>query len=91
METIVDGIPASLHGDLSKKLVAIVLGTQDRDAISTDLAKKIIYLWRQDQLASKTGIKALLEASRMVDAEGTYRLLDEMGLKELTIVLKDMQ
>jgi len=91
METIVEGIPASLHKNISKKLVAIVLGTRDKDAIPTELAKKIIYLWRQDQLATKTGIAAMLEASVLVDAESTYQILDEMGLQELTISLKSLQ
>ena len=91
METIVEGIPNSLHRDLSKKLVAIGLGARDRDAVPTELAKKIIYIWRQDQLASKTGITALLEAALIVNAEATYTLLDELGLQELTISLKSLQ
>lgn len=91
METLVEGIPKSLHHDLSKKLVAIVLGARDKDAVTTELAKKIIYLWRQDQLATKTGITALLEAALMVDAEATYLLLDELGLQELTVALRGLQ
>ena len=91
METIVNGIPKSLHGDLYRKLVAIVLGTRDKDAIPTELAKKIIYLWRQDQLASKTGITAMLEAALMVDGDATSELLDELGLHELTVALKGLQ
>ena len=90
METIVDGIPNSLHRDLSKKLVAIVLGAKDRDIVPTELAKKIIYIWRQDQLATKTGIVALLEAALVVNAEATYMLLDELGLQEQTIALKSL-
>lgn len=91
MNTVMDGVPASLYGDLSKKLVALVLGTTDKDAIPSDLAKKIIYLWRQDQLASRAGIQTLLEAAQMANAEGTYNLLNELGLKELTIALKNIQ
>lgn len=90
MEGILEGIPASLHSDLSKKLVSIVLGTRDKDAVPTELAKKIIYIWRQDQLASTTGIKALLEASLLVDSKATYLLLDELGLQEMTIALKNL-
>lgn len=91
METIVEDVPTSLHSDLSKKLVAIVLGTRDKDVIPTELAKKIIYLWRQDQLASKTGIMAMLEAALVVNAESTYQILDELGLQGLTIALKSLQ
>lgn len=91
MEKIVEGVPASLREDLSKKLVAITLGTRERDAIPTELAKKIIYIWRQDQLASVTGVHALMDAALLVDTEATYRLLDELGLKELTIALKGLK
>lgn len=90
LETLVEGIPASLHNNLSKKLVNIVLGTKDKDAIPTELAKKIIYLWREDQLATKTGITAMLEAAVLVDDAATYQLLDELGLQELTVALKNL-
>jgi len=91
VEAVVEGIPNSLHGDLSKKLVDIVLGTQDKNAVPAELAKKIIYLWRQEQMASLTGILSLLEASIMVDTEATYSALDELGLQETTAVLKTLQ
>lgn len=91
MEAVVKGIPNSLHGDLSKKLIDIVLGTQDKNAVPAELAKKIIYLWRQEQIASLTGILSLLEASVMVDSEATYSAMDELGLQETTAVLKTLQ
>jgi len=89
METVIDRIPSSLHRDLSQKLVDIVLGSKERDAVPVDLAKKIIYLWRQDQLASNAGIKTLLEAAQLVDVQSTVKLLEEHGLKELAILLKN--
>ncbi len=85
-----EGVPNSLYGDLSKRLVNIVLGTKDKDAVPPELAKKIIYLWRQDQLASPTGIATLLEAAIVVNAEATYSSLDELGLQEVTIALKSL-
>jgi hypothetical protein len=90
MESVVDGVPDSLYEDLSKKLVGIVLGAQDKDAVPTELAKKIIYLWRQDQLASPTGLVALLDAGVMVDSEVTYSALDELGLQEVVASLKKL-
>jgi hypothetical protein len=88
MEPTLERIPSSLHGDLSKKLIEIVLDTKDKNAIPTDLAKKIIYLWRQDQLATKTGIEALIEGAIKVDSSMTFQLLDELGLQEVSIALK---
>ena len=89
METTIEGIPNSLLDDLSKKLISIVLGSKDKNAVPTELAKKIIYLWRQEQLASKTGVTALLEGSIRVDAEATFQLLDELGLKEVSVILRN--
>ena len=90
MESVVEGVPNSLFGDLSKRLVNIVLGTQDKNAVPAELAKKIIYLWRQDQLASPTGIATLLEAAIVVNAEATYSSLDELGLQEVAVTLKNI-
>ena len=90
MESIVERIPNSLHGDLSNKLVEIVLGTKERNVIPTEMAKKIIYLWRQDQLASPTGVEALLEAAVMVDVEATHSILDQLGLQEVTVALRNL-
>ena len=90
MESVVDGVPDSLYEDLSQKLVGIVLGTQDKDAVPTELAKKIIYLWRQDQLATPTGLVALLDAAVMVDSEVTYSALDELGLQKVVASLKKL-
>ena len=91
MEPTLERIPSSLHEDLSKKLIEIVLNTKDKKAIPTELAKKIIYLWRQDQLATKTGIEALIEGAIKVDASMTFQLLDELGLQEVSIALKTLE
>lgn len=91
MESVVERIPNSLHEDLSKSLVELVLGTRDKDAVSAELAKKIIYLWRQDQLASPTGIMTLLEAAVTVDADATYSSLNDFGLQEVTAALQSLQ
>ena len=89
MEKGLEDIPSSLLDDLSKKLVAIVLESKDKNAVPPELAKKIIYLWRQDQLASTTGIEALLNGSITIDPEATYKLLIELGLQELTVTLRN--
>jgi len=42
MEKGLEGIPSSLLDDLSKKLVAIVLESKDKNAVRPELAKKMI-------------------------------------------------
>ncbi len=83
-----DKVPSSLHEEISKRLIGIVLDSKEKDTVPTELAKKIIYLWRQDQLATKTGIEALLEGAIKVDASKTFHLLDELGLEEVSIALR---
>lgn len=88
MEKTVEKIPVSLHKNISENLINIILDTEAKNAIPSDMAKKIIYLWRQEQLATPTGIQTLLEASIKADSEKTYSVLDELGLQEITVALK---
>ena len=88
MEKAVENIPISLYGDISKRLIDIVLGTQEKNAIPTDLAKKIIYLWRQDQLTTLIGITTLIEASMKVDTSKTYLALEKLGLQKVALALQ---
>ena len=88
MEKAVENIPISLYGNISKRLIDIVLDTQEKNAIPTDLAKKIIYLWRQDQLTTLTGITALVEASMKVDASKTCTALEKLGLQKVALALQ---
>lgn len=87
MESI-NTIPVSLHKNLADKLVSVILDTENRGAISTEETKKIIYLWRQDQLASPTGIETLLNAGVKIDGEAVYKILDDLGLKEVMTEVK---
>jgi hypothetical protein len=84
----VNNIPVSLHKKLSEKLVSIILGSEDRDAISAEETKKIIYLWRQDQLASPTGIETLLTAGVKVDSIAIHKILDDLGLEEVIVEVR---
>ncbi|MCW4014454.1 MAG: hypothetical protein NWF07_15910 [Candidatus Bathyarchaeota archaeon] len=87
MEAI-NKIPISLYKSLSDKLVSVILDSDDRDAISTEETKKIIYLWRQDQLTSPTGIETLLKAGVKVDQVAVDKILDDLGLQEVAIAVK---
>jgi len=84
----INEIPVSLYKNLSERLVSIILDSEQRDAISTEETKKIIYLWRQDQLASPTGIETLLKAGMKVDAESVDRILNDLGLQEIALAVK---
>lgn len=89
MEAI-NKVPVSLYKTLSDKLVSIILDSDDRDAVSTEMTKKIIYLWRQDQLASPTGIETLIRAAAKVDSLVVSKVMDDLGLKELSVAVKNL-
>jgi hypothetical protein len=89
MEAI-NKVPVSLYKTLSDKLVSIILDSDERDAVSTEMTKKIIYLWRQDQLASPTGIETLIRAAATVDSLAVSKVMDDLGLKELTVAVKNL-
>lgn len=86
----VNKVPVSLYKTLSDKLVSIILDSDDRDAISTEMTRKIIYLWRQDQLASPTGIETLIKAAATVDSQAVSKVMDDLGLRELTVAVKNL-
>jgi len=86
----VNKVPVSLYKTLSDKLVSIILDSDDRDAVSTEMTKKIIYLWRQDQLASPTGIDTLIRAASTVDSASVEKVLEDLGLRELTVAVRNL-
>lgn len=86
----VNKIPVSLYKTLSEQLVSVILDSKDRDAISSESTKKIIYLWRQDQLASPTGIETLLSAGINVDQLAVEKILDNLGLQEVAVSINTL-
>jgi len=86
---VVDLIPVSLYGIVSKGLIEIILGTEKSDRIPTTLAKSILYLWQRDQLENEVGIKKLLEAATLIEPEKTVAFFREVGLQEIVVALKE--
>jgi hypothetical protein len=86
----VNKVPVSLYKTLSDKLVSIILDSDDRNAVSTEMTRKIIYLWRQDQLASPTGIETLIKAAATVDSQAVSKVMEDLGLMELTVAIKNL-
>ena len=89
MESI-NKIPVSLYKNLSDKLVSVILDSDDKDAVSTEMTKKIIYLWRQDQLATPAGLETLIQAASGVDNAATVKILDDLGLQKITVAVKNL-
>ena len=90
MESMIEEIPVSLYKNLSDKLVSVILDSDDKDAVSTEMTKKIIYLWRQDQLATPAGLETLIQAASGVDNAATVKILDDLGLQKITVAVKNL-
>jgi hypothetical protein len=90
MESMTEKIPVSLYKNLSDKLISVILDSKDKDAVSSDMTKKIIYLWRQDQLATPAGIETLVQAASGVDQTATVKILEDLGLQEIAVTVKNL-
>jgi len=89
MEKMVRGIPTSLWGVASDKLVDLVLNSTNGERMPSDLAKTILFYWQRDQLATEIGLQRLMEAAMILEPEKTIGVMDELGLHELVIMLRE--
>jgi len=89
MEKIVRKIPASLWSVASDKLVDLVLNSANGERMPSDLAKTILFYWQRDQLATEVGLQRVIEAAMILEPEKTIGVIDELGLQELVIMLKE--
>ena len=89
IEKIARKIPRSLWKDASEKLIDLILESSNASKMPSNLAKTILYYWQRDQLATEIGLQRLLEASINLEPEKTINTLDELGLTELVITLKE--
>jgi len=87
---MIEQIPVSLYKNLSDKLIKVILDSEDKDAVSTEMTKKIIYLWRQDQLATPAGLETLIQAASSVDVDVTAKILDDLGLQQIAVAVKNL-
>lgn len=89
LEKISRKIPASLRNLASEKLIDVVLNSSNADKMPSDLAKTILYYWQRDQLATEVGLQHLLEASMILEPEKTIGVMEELGLSEIVLMLKE--
>jgi len=89
MEKIVRKIPTSLCGAASDRLVDLVLNSANGEKMPSDLAKTILFYWQRDQLATEIGLQRLMEAAVILEPEKTIGVMDELGLHELVVVLRE--
>ncbi len=89
LEKIARKIPASLWNVASEKLVDVTLNSQNASKMPSDLAKTILYYWQRDQLATEVGLHRLLEASMILEPDKTISLMEELGLSEVVVMLKE--
>lgn len=91
LEKIARKVPVSLWNVASEKLIDIILNSPNASKMPSDLAKTILYYWQRDQLATEVGLQRLLEASMILESEKTISLMEELGLPEIVVMLKETQ
>jgi hypothetical protein len=89
MEKIARDIPASLRIAAFEKLIDIVLNSPNASKMPSDLAKTILYYWQRDQLVTEVGLQRLLEASMILEPEKTIGSIEELGMSDVAIKLKE--
>jgi len=89
LEKIARNIPASLWNVASEKLIDMILNSPNAGKMPSDLAKTILYYWQRDQLATEVGLQRLLEASMILEPEKAINLMEELGLSEIVVMLKE--
>jgi len=89
LEKVARNIPASLWNVASEKLINITLNSPNASKMPSDLAKTILYYWQRDQLATEVGLHRLLEASLILEPDKTISLMEELGLSEIVVMLKE--
>jgi hypothetical protein len=89
MEKIARKIPASLWNEASEKLVDLILNSPNAGNMPSDIAKTILYYWQRDQLATEIGLQRLLEAAMILEPERTMNLMEELGVPEIAVMLKE--
>lgn len=77
-------IPKSIRKELSEKLIGVILDSESKN-VPQELAKRVIYLWRQDQLTTDVGISTLLEVANLTDVEATHGCLETFGLQGIEV------
>ena len=77
---IIEKVKDEERNVLSVKLTDLLLEAKEGAAVPSSLAKKILYKWQGDQLASDEGLKYLLKAAMKADEERSKAILDEMDL-----------
>jgi len=88
VEEAVRKIPTSLWKTASERMIDIVLNSSNADDMPSDLAKTILYYWQRDQLATEIGLQRLLEAAMRLEPERTISFVEELGLPELVVILR---
>lgn len=85
---LVKKIPSSMYEMLSDKLMDALLEAKEGGNVPSSLAKAILYHSMRGQLTSEAGLVNLLESLAEADRERAVTLLEEFGLKEVTLALR---
>ena len=74
---------------MSEKLIDVILKSPNASKMPSSLAKAILLHWQRDELATEVGLQHLLEASVILEPEKAASSIEEFGLSETVVKLKE--
>lgn len=89
VEKIARKIPESLWEVASERLIDIILNSPNAGKMPSSLAKTILYYWQRDQLTTEVGLERLIEAALIIEPEKTVRLMEDLGLPEVVVMMRE--
>lgn len=77
---LIKEVPPSIHGELSDRLVDILLEAKEGENVPSSKAKEILKMCKEDRLSTDDGLVVLIEAAKVADSNRVASVLDEFKL-----------
>ena len=88
---LVKRIPRPLYSQLSEKLMDALLEAKEGEKVPSSITKAILFYWQRDKLASQAGLVNLFEALTTINMPKAESILDEFGLEEVKLELRNVK
>ncbi|MCS7117103.1 MAG: hypothetical protein RMJ31_05935 [Nitrososphaerota archaeon] len=88
VEDILNKIPINSYKDLSEGLINLLLKSQKVDNLPSEFGKDFLRLAMKDELASREGLKLLIQSLTMIEKEKVVEIFNNLGLGNVASILK---
>ncbi|MEM2211374.1 MAG: hypothetical protein QW372_01235 [Nitrososphaerales archaeon] len=88
VENALNKIPINSYKDLSEGLLNLLLKSSKVDNLPSEFGKNFLKLAMRDELASKEGLRLLIQSLLMIEKEKVIEILNTLGLNDAASILK---